>query len=257
MYVRDWMTADLVVATPQTSVLYARRLLARHDIRHLPVVDGSRLAGIVSDRDLRVGDRVLAAVLAPLQSDLVGGRDRPIEAIMSQPVHTVAPSETLAAAAKLMLGSGVSALPVIDEGRLVGILTTSDCLRAIRGCLRKSQDDSPAPTEPLPAQMPPGDNEPGRLAATAKPQALVVNPNTFDRAQIARRLESAGYKTLTCPGPNAGALCPAVIDPDGAACLRLPAELNLIVVDPDSASPDLLAAYLRWAPCAELHIQDR
>jgi acetoin utilization protein AcuB len=124
------MTTDLVVATPQTSLLSARRLLACHDIRHLPVVDGERLVGIVSDRDLRVGDRVLAAALAPLQSDLVGGRYRPIEAVMSKPVHTVSPSETLAAAAKLMLDSGISALPVVDEGRLVGILTTSDCLCA-------------------------------------------------------------------------------------------------------------------------------
>jgi CBS domain-containing protein len=181
MYVRDWMTANVVAATPQMSVLYVRRLLDRHGIRHLPVVDGERLVGMVSARDVRLGDPVLAASLAPLQSDIVSGRYRPIAMIMSQPVHTVSSSATLTAAAKLMLDHGISALPVVEEGRLVGILTTSDCLRAICSCLRTPLADSPA-VQPLPSQMlpmPPGDDRPGRPAA--KPQAHVVNADNYDR----------------------------------------------------------------------------
>lgn len=258
MFVRDWMTADLVVATPQTSVLDARRLLARHAIHHLPVLDGERLVGIVSDRDLRVGNGALAAAPASPQPDLAGGGSPPIEAIMSHPAHTISSSATLAAATKLMLDYGISALLVVDDGRVVGILTTSDCMRAVCTCLQTPPGESPAATQPARSQapmMPVGDDQPGQPAA--RPQALVINADNYDRVQIARQLESAGYKVTTCPGPMAGVLCPAMLDPDGPVCLRLPSDLDLVVVDPDSANPGLLTAYRRWAPRAELHIQER
>jgi acetoin utilization protein AcuB len=249
MYVRDWMTANVLTATPQMSVLYVRCLLDCHGIRHLPVMDGERLVGMVSARDVRLADPALAASLTPLQSDIVNGHYRPVEMIMSQPVRTVSSSATLATAAELMLDHGICALPVVDDGRLVGILTTSDCLRAIRRCLQTMPADGRT-AEPL--TTPPGDDRQGKPATKLK--AHVVNPDNYDRAQIVRRLESAGYKVVTCQGPKAGVLCPAILDPDGPPCLRLPADLDLIIVDPDSASPDLLAAYRRWAPQAELQI---
>ncbi|MQB01916.1 MAG: CBS domain-containing protein [Actinobacteria bacterium] len=74
MYVRDVMTPDPVVAWPSTSVLYARRLMERHGIRHLPVVADAGAVGMVSARDIVMTDQQLAASLAELQSDLVTGR---------------------------------------------------------------------------------------------------------------------------------------------------------------------------------------
>lgn len=131
MRVRDWMTLDVVTVTPQTSVLNARQVLLRHGIRHLPVVEGARVVGVVSDRDLQVHDPLLLGCLTALQSELVAGRYRPVAALMTDPVLSVGPDKPLAAAARLMADCQIGALPVVDGGQLVGILTTTDCLRAL------------------------------------------------------------------------------------------------------------------------------
>lgn len=131
MYVRVVMTPDPVVVWPSTSVLYARRLMERHGIRHLPVVADAGVVGMVSARDIVMTDRQLAASLAELQSDLVTGRYRRVESVMSTPVVTAAPDMPLDAAARLLATRRIGALPVVDNSWLVGILTTTDCLLAL------------------------------------------------------------------------------------------------------------------------------
>lgn len=131
MRVRDWMTADPVTVTPQTSVLNARRLLRLHGVRHLPVVDGGDVVGIVSDRDLLVGDSQVAQALSTLQSDLLGGRYRTVDTIMATPVHVIRADEPVRVAAERLQRWRISGLPVTDQGRLVGIITTTDCVRAL------------------------------------------------------------------------------------------------------------------------------
>lgn len=131
MRVRDVMTPNPVAVAPSASVLTARRLMARHAIRHLPVVVGGVLVGIVSDRDLRVGDKTLADALTTLRSDLVSGRYRAIEAVMTRPVHTVTPGTGLTVAAERMRTLKVSSLPVVVDDRLIGILTTDDLLKVL------------------------------------------------------------------------------------------------------------------------------
>jgi acetoin utilization protein AcuB len=131
MRVRELMTPDPIVVWPSTSVLYARRLLERHGIRHLPVMAGSRLVGIVSARDIQLTDRLLATTLSALHSDLVNGRYRPIETVMSRPVLAVGPEVQVHEAARLMAERRIGALPVLEDERLVGILTTTDCLLAL------------------------------------------------------------------------------------------------------------------------------
>src|SRR3712207_950848 len=108
------MTRAVVTVSPHTSVLNARRLMALHAIRHLPVLDRAGLVGMVSDRDIHP-DRDLERTLAGLQSDLLSGRYRRVETVMSAPVHTVAPTATVSFAADLMLRQRISALPVIDH----------------------------------------------------------------------------------------------------------------------------------------------
>jgi acetoin utilization protein AcuB len=130
--VRRWMTPDPVTVTPETSVLVARRLLQTNGVRHLPVVTvAGRVVGMVSDRDLIMRDVQLVQALSALQSELVGGRYRRVETVMSAPARIVAPDEPVGRAADMMLCWGVSSLPVVDHGRLVGIVTTTDCLRAL------------------------------------------------------------------------------------------------------------------------------
>ena len=132
MLVRDCMTTDPVTVTPQTTVLNARRLLHRYGIRHLPVVDASRrVVGVVSARDLAVGDPEVVASLSPRQSELVSGRNRTIETVMTSPAIVALVDEPVAAAARLMLSWTIGSLPVVAGGRLVGIITTGDCLKAL------------------------------------------------------------------------------------------------------------------------------
>jgi acetoin utilization protein AcuB len=131
MLVSEWMTPDPVTVSPRTSVLAARRLLHLHGIRHLPVMDDGRLVGIVSDRDLAPLDPLVAASLTALHSDVASGRWRAVEAVMSTPPQVAHPDDHLAAAARTLLHWRLSALPVVSEGQLVGIITTTDCLEAL------------------------------------------------------------------------------------------------------------------------------
>lgn len=131
MEVREWMSPDPVAVSPDTSVAEARRLLTEKGFRHLPVVDGSELVGIVSDRDVSINPRALrAAVRNRSVADLLDD-DRPVEAVMSGDPHVIGPDASLDEAARLLVSRHVNALPVVDDDHhLVGIVTSVDCLLA-------------------------------------------------------------------------------------------------------------------------------
>jgi acetoin utilization protein AcuB len=114
MRIQDVMSKNVVSVAPTTEIAVARERLRTDEIDHLVVVEEKRVVGVVAGRDVvRVRD------------------DRPVAEIMSQPVATIAPTATLRHAAGVMRGRAVGCLPVVDEGRLVGIVTTSDLLTAL------------------------------------------------------------------------------------------------------------------------------
>lgn len=131
MRVRDWMNTDPIVVGPGTEVREARRLLHHSGIRHLPVVDDGRLVGIVSDRDVRIDDRSLHQLAALERLGQAAGEDKPVEAVMSPDPHVIDGDQPIATAARLLLSRRISALPVVDDGELVGIITTTDCMLAL------------------------------------------------------------------------------------------------------------------------------
>lgn len=118
MLVRSRMTRDVVTVAPKTTVAMALEVLETHNIRHLPVLDGARLVGILSDRDLRLA--------------LSGGHpeDTVVTQVMNPEPRTVATTTTVEAAARILTDHRVGCVPVVDGGDLVGILTGSDLLRA-------------------------------------------------------------------------------------------------------------------------------
>jgi len=118
--VRDRMSRPAVTIAGRASLGEALAMMVAHRIHYLPVVDdGGRLVGILNEDD------VLGTRRAPRpDSDLV-------TTVMSAPVISVGPAETLAAATQLMVDRGIGALPVVDEGRVVGILTQSDVVTAL------------------------------------------------------------------------------------------------------------------------------
>ena len=117
MLVRDVMQCHVVTVTPTTTLPDAVRLAAERNVRHLPVMDGDDLVGIVSDRDLK---RAMASSAAtPLT----------VAEFMSKPVMTIGRTFPVEHAAHTMVTEKISALPVTEGGRLIGIVTETDVLR--------------------------------------------------------------------------------------------------------------------------------
>lgn len=130
------MTTALVTIKPTDTVREALARMEDQEIRHLPVVDGKRLTGMVSDRDLR---EYRLPVMEEIQNpeyadDLL---DTPVADVMNTDLVTLDPAESVKTAIDLMLEYGVGALPVVDKDQdeLVGILSYVDVLKQIRGLL--------------------------------------------------------------------------------------------------------------------------
>jgi acetoin utilization protein AcuB len=127
--VQDLMATTLVTVTPDTSVHAARALMQQRKIRHLPVLKHGQLVGIISDRLLRTVLPSPATSLSVWEVNYLLDR-LTVGEVMSQFVMTVTPETLASEAVSRMLGQQVGALPVVEDGRLVGMLTRTDILRA-------------------------------------------------------------------------------------------------------------------------------
>jgi acetoin utilization protein AcuB len=127
MLVQDVMQRGVVVVSPETRLSEAMRLLQRRGIRHLPVLDQGKLVGIISDRDLK--GAMLSAVMNRNHAEIWAALDRLTAAdVMMRAVVTIAPMFPVEEAARLMVTKKISALPVTEDGRLIGIVTETDVL---------------------------------------------------------------------------------------------------------------------------------
>ena len=115
--VRDVMSERPRSVTADTTVLEVAEVMDQEDIGSVPVVEGDRLAGIVTDRDITV--RAVAKGKDP--------RGMPVREITTREVVTVSPDEDLSEALKLMASYQVRRIPVVDdEERLVGVVAQAD-----------------------------------------------------------------------------------------------------------------------------------
>lgn len=139
MKVKDVMTGQPITIAADALVGAALALMRTRHVRHLPVLDGAEtLVGIVTDRDLR------HAALAPALDEYLSipahrrlqqlsetlGNLR-VKDVMTWSVVTTGPEAPLTYAALLMFESRVGSLPVLEHGRLVGMLTEQDVLKAL------------------------------------------------------------------------------------------------------------------------------
>jgi acetoin utilization protein AcuB len=107
------MTRDVLVVSPAVTAGAARRMMERKNVRHLPVVTGGRLVGILSDRDL----------LPQAAASLTCGE------AMTSSLVTCRPDTSVSRIAELMLAHKIDSVPVVDEEQqLVGLVTSSDLL---------------------------------------------------------------------------------------------------------------------------------
>jgi acetoin utilization protein AcuB len=199
--VRDAMTQDVVTVGPEESAARAWGLCRERNIRHLPVVEGGRLVGIVSDRDLR--DLSPPRDTADQENTLgwVQIRD-----MMSTGVVTAHPLDTIEHAAKVIYENRFNCLPVVADDEIVGIITSSDLVRTLVELTGAHGEGSWVEVE-----VP---NEPGQLASITEVirdrhvniagiflgpanreayRTIVLRLETTDPTSIAGSLTDAGY----------------------------------------------------------------
>jgi CBS domain-containing protein len=114
--VRDIMTRPVITAYAELDILSAAKKMSSANVGSLIVVSGSKPTGILTERDLV--KKVLAQGTDP--------RSLKVAEVMSAPLVSIEPDASLREAAALMLHSGVKRLPVISQGKLVGIITDTD-----------------------------------------------------------------------------------------------------------------------------------
>ena len=131
MEIAKWMKHPVRFVKPLDSILHARELMEAHRINQLPVLVGGRIVGIITDRDLR--DAFPSVLADPSRRDALDPHHVTVEAVMTQNVLTLAPGDSLIAAASLMRRERIGAIPIVDGTHLVGMLTRSDLLEALVG----------------------------------------------------------------------------------------------------------------------------
>ena len=114
--VKDAMTSDVKTAAPSQSLTDVARLMKQEDVGSVPVVDGERLVGVVTDRDI-----VVRGIADGSDPHAIKAGD-----IASRDVVTVKPGDDLDDAMRLMAQHQVRRLPVVDDGHLVGVVAQAD-----------------------------------------------------------------------------------------------------------------------------------
>ena len=130
MDVSKWMTKSMITIKPKDTLRHARERLAKYRINQIPVVINDKLVGIVTDRDVRDA--------YPSSLRLFHGKDidefgdsHIVEEVMTYNVVAISPQTSLREAAQRLRRQRFGALPVVENGKLVGIITRSDLLDAM------------------------------------------------------------------------------------------------------------------------------
>ena len=128
--VRDWMTPDPITVPGSTTLPEAHDLMKKHKIRRLLVVDDGELMGIVTLGDIRGAEPSEATSLSIFEIHYLLSR-LTLDKIMTRNVIAASPNDPVGKAARLMYENKIAGLPVVDEGRVVGIITESDVFRMV------------------------------------------------------------------------------------------------------------------------------
>lgn len=128
--VGERMTRDPLTISPEASLAEAKTLLDQHRIRNLPVVERGKLVGMITDRDLRRASLPGAPGSAAPETKALLSLIK-VGEVMSRDVITVGPEAGIGEAARLLIEHKIGGLPVLEHGRLAGIVTVTDALEAL------------------------------------------------------------------------------------------------------------------------------
>lgn len=197
MLVEDCMTLNPITATPETTHKQAAEMMREHHIHHLPVVTKEgKLAGIVVEEDLLAAQPSPATTLSIYEIHGLLSRLK-LKDIMSQKVFTTTPDCPLEEAARLMLEQDIGCLPVMQDDRVIGIITDTDIFRSLVMLLGGGQEGARFTLHLA--------HKPGKLAQVAKTVAdaggnitsiTTWHSNKDDRAYMTIKEQGADYATL-------------------------------------------------------------
>jgi acetoin utilization protein AcuB len=131
MYVADWMAKKVFSVTASTNIADAIRIMQEKKVKHLPVVDASnKVVGILSDRDIKeyTPSKVSSFDVHELNYILFTTK---VKAIMKKKVFTTAAGAPIEEAAMIMYDNDIGCLPVVEKGRLIGIISDRDLFRVL------------------------------------------------------------------------------------------------------------------------------
>lgn len=145
MLVREFMTTEVTSLQEADTLLDATMIFVRSSFRHLPVLRGKQLVGVVTERDVKQFAPSLLTRISPDEYNQVM-ETTPISRVMTRNVATVNPDQSVFEAASALYAKRVGCLPVVENGELAGIITTTDMLRLLVRLLRDQglvSEDSP------------------------------------------------------------------------------------------------------------------
>ena len=119
MIVKDVMSSDICTVQPDNSAMDAAQLMSRHDVGSIPVVNNNNLCGIITDRDI-----VLRCIAKGQQAN-----NCKINDVMSKSAVTISSNHTIEEAEQLMSSEQIRRLPVVDNGKLEGVVSLADIAR--------------------------------------------------------------------------------------------------------------------------------
>lgn len=131
MQVREIMSTNIEVVDRNDNLRTVEERMATKHLRHLPVLEQGEIVGLVTQRDLfkaaqssamGYGEKAQQAYLQSVR----------VKEIMTYPVVTITPDTSVATAADMMITKGIGCLPVVDDQKLIGMVTKTDLLRCLR-----------------------------------------------------------------------------------------------------------------------------
>jgi CBS domain-containing protein len=135
MQVKDIMQSQVVTLGLEDSLDVAEDIMTLGRVRHLPIVAGeSRIVGLVTQRDLLKAS--LASVLGlgrAVEHDWL--KKIPVRVVMTTKIETASPNDSLKSAVDRMITNKIGCLPVVENGKLLGLLTETDCLQVLASAL--------------------------------------------------------------------------------------------------------------------------
>mgnify|MGYP000194268338 CR=1 FL=1 len=208
MYVKNRMTANPYTVSPDATIAEALDLMRKNNIRRLPVVKNGKLVGIVTEREMMEITPSKATTLSIFELNYLLAKTK-VSAVMTKEVITVSPDALLEEAAVLMRDNRVGALPVVDNGKLVGIITETNIFDAFVDLLGFRETGTRISVEV--------EDSPGILAQVAGvikdfganithlvvyrsktgKSDIVIRVNTINTDDMVQALESHGYKVTS------------------------------------------------------------